>query len=119
LREDFKKSLFNDINISPALAALFRFVRQVNHLISKGRLHREDTKLVMDALHLVDNVLSLLPTERVPAELPAAVKELVQKREQARKEKDFALADEIRRQLDSKGFSVKDLPGGKQELYRN
>ena len=54
-----------------------------------------------------------------PALCKAAVKELVQKREQARKEKDFALADEIRRQLDSKGFSVKDLPGGKQELYRN
>jgi cysteinyl-tRNA synthetase len=43
---------------------------------------------------------------------PARVEELLQQRQQARKEKDFALADKIREELTAMGVQVQDTPAG-------
>jgi cysteinyl-tRNA synthetase len=114
LKEEFAKALFDDVNIPAALASLFRLVRQVNHLMSKNELHRDDAEDVKAALRTVDQVLAILPMEGEPAELPADIRELIEKREGARETKNFALADEIRRELNARGYAVHDLAGGTQ-----
>ena len=63
-----------------ALASLFRLVRQVNHLMSKNQLHREDAEDVKAALRTVDRVLAILPMEGEPEQLPADIRELIQKK---------------------------------------
>jgi cysteinyl-tRNA synthetase len=114
MKDDFTAAVFDDINISAALAAVFRLVRQVNHLLGQGGLCREDAEEVKNALRHVDLLLAVLPDEQQPAELPEEVRELVRRRKQAREDRDFALADDIRRQLGDLGYLVQDLAGDTQ-----
>ena len=113
MKEGFHLALFNDMNISAALAALFSLVRKVNYLMSQGRLCRNDADQVKAALQAVDEVLAILPTEEgKPAELSDEITELVCRRDEARRAKDFRLADEIREELASRGYVTEDLPEG-------
>ena len=112
MKEGLREALFDDMNISAALAALFRLVRQANYLMSLGRLHQDDAGDVVAALCTVDEVLGVLPPRGKPEELPGEVQDLVRQRDQARKKKDFELADEIRDALAARGYVVEDLPGG-------
>lgn len=59
-----------------------------------------------------DKVLGLRLTEIRPLEVPNEVIELVQKREEARSNKDWSLSDSIRREIHKKGFEVMDTPTG-------
>ncbi len=119
MKEDFAKALFNDISIPAALAPLFRLIRQVNHLISDGKLHTDDARDTMAALRAADAVLGILPAEVRAEELPGDIQDLVSKREEARKARDFALADSVRQELTSRGYEVQDLPGGTQIRRRS
>ena len=119
MKEVFHQAFFNDMNISAALAALFSLVRKVNYLMSQGRLHRDEADDVVGALRAVDEVLAILPSEEKPAELPADVKELVRRRDEARRKKDFSLADEVRDGLAARGYVVEDLPGGTRIKRKN
>ncbi len=51
-------------------------------------------------------------------ELPKEVQELIEKREMARKEKNWAIADEARAELEKRGFSIEDTPNGPQASIR-
>jgi cysteinyl-tRNA synthetase len=44
--------------------------------------------------------------------LPAALKKLVDARQQARKEKDFATSDQLRAEIEALGYQVQDTPDG-------
>ncbi|MBP5295797.1 MAG: hypothetical protein J6Y94_00495, partial [Bacteriovoracaceae bacterium] len=48
-----------------------------------------------------------------PSVDPAQIEALIQERQQAKKQKDYAKADQIRQQLEAWQIEVKDLPGGK------
>jgi cysteinyl-tRNA synthetase len=111
-RDDFAKALFDDLNISAALAALFRLAKQVNHLLADAALGREDAAEVLGALRDLDAVLGLLP--EAPPAVPAEVLELVRQRDVARREGDFARADALRETIVARGFVVRDSPGGTQ-----
>ena len=112
MKEQFHQALFNDMNISAALAALFSLVRKVNYVMHQGRLHRDDAEAVRNALCDVEEVLGILPPLEEPEELPAEIHELMQQRNEAREQKNFELADRIRDDLVARGFVVDDLPGG-------
>ncbi|MBN1655637.1 MAG: cysteine--tRNA ligase [Deltaproteobacteria bacterium] len=111
MKGEFAKAIFNDINVSSALASLFRLVRQVNHLISNANVHKQDAQLVLTALQHVDRVLAILTVEATADQIPDEIQRLVREREEARKQKDFQRADDIREQLSSRGYLLTDLPG--------
>ncbi len=114
LKDDFTAAIFDDINISAALAAVFRLVRQVNHLLAGGGLCPEDVEEVKTALRQADSVLAVLPGDEQPEALPDEVQGLVERRKQARQQGDFARADELRQKLADLGYEVKDLAGDTQ-----
>ncbi len=112
MKEGVREALFDDLNISATLAALFHLVRQANYLTSQGRLWRDDARDVETALRTVDEVLAILPPYEEPTELPSEIQDLVQTREEARNKKDFTLADKIRDGLADRGYIVEDIPSG-------
>ncbi len=112
MRESFRRAMFDDINVSAALASVLRLVRQVNLLMARGVLHAEDARDVRNALVAADAVLGILPPDSPPAEIPAEVRDLVERRGQARADRDFVLADELRDRIAEMGFVVDDLPLG-------
>ncbi len=119
MKEGFHTAIFDDINISAALAALFSLVRKVNYLMNQGRLCRYDAEDVQAAFCMVEEVLGILPLQEEAEELPDDIRDLVHQRDKAREKKDFTLADRIRDDLAKRGYVVEDVPGGTRVKRRN
>jgi len=103
----FEAAMDDDLNVSEALAALFGLVADVNRMPG---LSAADGKKVTDALGRLDRALGVL--EEQAADAPPEVLELVQRREAARKSKDFAESDRLRNAVKALGWEVKDTPQG-------
>ena len=113
-RESFRRALFDDINVSAALGALFRLIRQLNPLANQARLCPEHSRAVLETLGRLDQVLALLPPEPSAdaALVPADVERLLVLREQARQARDFARADALRAEIAALGYLVEDRAEG-------
>jgi cysteinyl-tRNA synthetase len=112
MKEAFRASLFDDVNTPAALAAVYKLVRQINHVMASGKLCADCAKAVLEAVQSVDQVLGLLLPEQEPVELPAGVTELLRLREDARKQRQFERADQLRRELLAMGYVLEDRADG-------
>lgn len=108
---EFTRGLADDLNISHSLAALFDFVREVNVLIDQKQLSRQDAEQVLATLKKFNTVLDLLEFE-TDADIPHDVQALFDGRLEARKTKNWALADQLRLQIAERGFVIEDSPSG-------
>jgi len=110
-KEDFEAAMDDDLNITEALATLFDFVRDVNRMIDQGKVSRSEAEAVRDLLMRFDSVLAVIGEAKKEL-LPKEIEELIQKREQARKVKDWKTADEIRQKLFDMGIILEDTAAG-------
>ncbi len=110
IKKDFVKSLDDDLQISSALSVVFDFVREINTVIDE--LSNSDARKVIDCFLDFDKVLGLSLDKVVSEELSDDIQDLVDKREEFRKNKDFKKADDIRDLLKSKGIVLEDTPQG-------
>ncbi len=118
-RNNFEKSLDDDLNISGALGAVFELVRETNKLRDCGKLSAADATPILRFLEGFHRATGLLPEKR--AEKGAAVniegdeytiERAVEMRADARKAKDWAKADTIRDAIAVAGYTIKDTPEG-------
>lgn len=107
----FTEAMADDLNISAALAALFDLMHEINILYDKNRMEPGDATEVLYVLKEFNRVLGVLEFEK-EEEIPPAVQKLLQQREQARKEKNWALADELRNEMSLAGYILEDTPLG-------
>ena len=112
VKREFEAAMDDDLDINAALAALFNFVREVNRLIDQNRLSREEAEKVRELMMNFDKVLGVIGEEEEVEELPEEIMELIRKREEARKRKDWKIADEIREKLREMGIVLEDTPEG-------
>ena len=110
MKMSFVKELFNDLNISAAMAALFEFIRTVHTQIKKEKIGLKEASLALNALSELDQVLGFM--QRDTYQVPFDVEQMFQERQQARKEKNWALADELRGKIDVLGYVIEDSPSG-------
>jgi cysteinyl-tRNA synthetase len=113
-KESFRRALYDDINVSAALGAVFRLIRLVNPLANQARLCPKDSRAILDTLSLMDQVLAVLPPTRAEdaAAVPIEVTRLLAEREQARQVHDFARADALRTEIAAHGYQVEDRAEG-------
>lgn len=107
----FMSSLADDLNISSALAALFDLVHEVNVLIDDKKVSKAQAGKVIDFLKRIDQALGIMFTKD-KVQVPQEILDALKKREQARKDKDWALSDELRDYIQGQGFAIEDTPGG-------
>ncbi len=118
--EQFKAEMDDDFNTPKAIAALFDFIRDLNGWLDAPKQTAEET--VQHALKAIEetagHVLGLLPDDLNELRgtgddtLNGVMGILIEMRANARKEKNFALADEIRNRLAEAGIELKDTPQG-------
>jgi cysteinyl-tRNA synthetase len=109
-KSQFVEGLDDDLNISPALAAIFDFVRDVNRLIANDGICKEDAQKVIAAMDGFDAVLAILKKEEVS--LDSEVEALIKERNDSRKARNFKRSDEIRDLLLKMGIVLEDSPQG-------
>ncbi|MFQ6008695.1 MAG: cysteine--tRNA ligase [Candidatus Zixiibacteriota bacterium] len=105
----FEEALDDDLNISEALGVVFDFIRDINRLKAEDRLSADERDQVLALIHKFDTVLGFKYQQ---ADIDSEIERLIQKRAEARKNKDFELADKIRDELLSKGIILEDTPQG-------
>lgn len=110
VKTKFEENLDDDLNVSGALGEIFDFVREMNSLLDRGEISKSDANRVLNQMREFGKVLGVLEKEELV--LSPEIKELIQKREEARDKKDWILADKIRSQIESMGIVIEDTPEG-------
>jgi cysteinyl-tRNA synthetase len=108
----FGGSMDDDLDIGMALASLFDFVREINNLLDANMVSKQEAADVGGLMMQLDGVLGVIGKVEAEEALPADVDMLVQKREEARKAKNWKEADAIRTQLKQMGIVLEDTAQG-------
>ncbi len=137
-KADFMAALANDLNTAEARAPIFELIRAANTAIDQEQLLAGDRDAVLDVLAAFDAVFDVLEdrdaeptrkalewaeqtgqTDKIAPELLArqaltdeAIEALVAERTQAKKQRNFARADQIRNELAEKGVILEDSKDG-------
>ncbi|HLN89730.1 MAG TPA: cysteine--tRNA ligase, partial [Candidatus Binatia bacterium] len=94
------------------LASLFDFVREINILLDANTVSKDEAAEVGGLMMRFDDVLGLVGKVEVEEVLPSEIDSLVQKREEARKVKNWKEADSIRAQLKAMDIVLEDTAQG-------
>ena len=107
----FGEAMDDDLNVSVALAALFDFVREINYKLDNNAVSMEEAKKVTALISDFDKVLGVIPKAKEET-LTKEAEELIRKREEARKIRDWKTADQLRQQLKTLGITIEDTAQG-------
>lgn len=106
----FRAALDNDLNTSLAVTALYDALKADANAATKLKAIAEMDRVL--SLGLIEAAEKSVKKADSADEIPAEVKELLEKRAEARKAKNFALADEIRAQITALGYTVEETRQG-------
>jgi cysteinyl-tRNA synthetase len=108
----FGGSMDDDLNIGVALSSLFDFIREINGLLDANLVSKQEAADVGGLMMRIDDVLGVIGRVEMEDTLPSDINALVQKRENARKNKNWKEADDIRSELKSMGIILEDTAQG-------
>ena len=111
-RAQFEAALEDDLNTADALTAVFELVRELNIMAADASVSKQQLEAGSKVFEDLTAVLGLLYERAEDDAVPAEVMALVEKRAEARKAKDFALADQIRDEIAALGYSVRETRQG-------
>ncbi len=111
---EFETALDDDLNIAPALAAVFDLVRELNRRLAAGSLSAVDAQRAADTLRDLDRVLAVMEPDAGDGQLPDEVAALLEERVAARAARDWARSDTLRDQLATMGILVEDTRDGQR-----
>jgi len=108
-KDRFILAVDDDFNTADGISVIFDMVREINTKVTDGT-PKEIVKVSLELLTELTGVLGLL--EKKEETLEEQVEELIKQRQEARKNKNYALSDEIRDKLKDMGIVLEDTPSG-------
>lgn len=110
LIKKYEAAMDDDFNTADAISAIFEIVKITNTYVNEN----SSSEFINKSLEIIERLTDVLGiiTEKKEEILDAEIEELIGKRQQARKDKNFALADQIRDELLAKGIILKDTREG-------
>lgn len=109
-REQFIEAMDDDLNTADGISAVFELVKDINVNVIESK-SAELIKYAIDLFDELTNVLGLV-YNRDTGSLDEEVEKLIEARQNARKEKNWAEADRIRDELKAQGIVLEDTPQG-------
>jgi cysteinyl-tRNA synthetase len=111
--KQFEERMDDDFSTREAIAVLYDLSREVNRLLGERKLSKKGIDNLVEVFSRINILLDVIHTERrVEPAGDANIDRLVKAREDARKRKDFAEADRIRKELGEMGIEVQDTKDG-------
>ncbi len=114
-REKFIEVMDDDLNTADGIAAIFELVSEINLDVKDGA-SKSFAEEALKRIRELTDVLGLFGGEDEEEGLGDDIQALIDERQAARKEKNWARADEIRDQLAAMGITLKDTPQGVQVI---
>ncbi|UCE42783.1 MAG: cysteine--tRNA ligase [Candidatus Aminicenantes bacterium] len=130
MRQKFIQGLSNDLNISSSLTAVFEMIKKVNILIAKEKILKTDAENLIKAIASINKILRVVSfppnihvndgmkvgkdaqVKFLERSLSHKIDKKIKEREQARQQKNYALADKIRDDLMAQGVVLEDTKNG-------
>lgn len=111
-RKQFIEAMDDDLNTADGITAVFELVRDLNTMAADSSTTKAQLEAGAALFDELTGVLGLMYNRGTKNDIPQEIKELVNLRQEARKAKDFAKADEIRDKIAEMGYSVKETRQG-------
>ncbi len=111
-RQNFEQALDDDLNMPVALAALFDLVHEANKRIDANKVSANEAACAWQTLLALDDTLGFLRKDS--ARPNAEITSLAKKRQTARRERNWAEADRLRKLIEERGWMVQDVAKGFQ-----
>jgi cysteinyl-tRNA synthetase len=109
-QEKFESAMDDDLNTPLALSVLYELITEINKKITENTISSDDAKKILAFWKRMNSVFGFVLSGQ--AEIPQEIKDLVQKREDARNGKDFKKSDDIRALIEKKGYILEDTKDG-------
>jgi len=107
IKNDFIKSMEDDLKISSVISLLLSNIKNINILINQNKINPENAVKLIDCFKDIDQVLKVFDFAKKD-KYTTEIQDLIEQREYAREQQDFELADKIRDQLTSLGCNIHD-----------
>lgn len=109
--EEFEAGMDDDLNTSVALAAIHTLTHEINPVLVCGALREDDKRDLLNLVARFDSVLNIFgkPEREM---LDSEIQALIDERQEARRRRDWARADEIRDYLAERGIILEDTREG-------
>ncbi len=111
-RQQFITAMDDDLNTADGITAIFELVRDLNTMSADNSVSKQQLQAGADLFDELTDVLGIMYNRKKDEEIPAEILELAEQRKNARKDKNFALADEIRDKITALGYSIKETRQG-------
>jgi cysteinyl-tRNA synthetase len=106
IKNGFTTAMDDDLNISAAMASIFKVIRKANILVSNKEIDQAGAAKILEALESINRVLNIF--DFADTDSDPEIQKLLKERGTARIAKNWKLADEIRDRLKSRGVVVRD-----------
>ena len=113
IKSTFIEKMNDDLNTADAITAIFDLVKLANTSVNENS-SKAFVQSILSMLNELTGVLNIANTNKAESEDTSKIEELIELRNQAKKSKDFAKADEIREELRKMGIEIKDTRQGTQ-----
>lgn len=110
-RKKFMAAMDDDFNTAEAIGELFSLAREINIYLANKKLNHDLLTAVQEFMEEFNNIFDIIDLTR-KSSLEEKVREAIEHREEARRNKDWATADRIRDELDAEGIILEDTPHG-------
>ena len=110
-REQFIKAMDDDLNTADAISSVFELVRDINTSVITDKPSAELVRFATELFDELTGVLGLVYNRKTES-LDSEIEALIEARQEARKNKNWAEADRIRDELKAQGIVLEDTPQG-------
>jgi len=115
-RQQFRTHIADDLNVPGAMGVMFDLLRELNATIDAKGIGRPDADVIRTTFDEFDRVLGVISLRRTEEAAPPVpeheITALIEERRLARTNRQFARADDIRRDLEARGILLEDSTAG-------